>query len=252
MLKGKLHELQPDLAIDPQGLLKSAVVSRWTGAPRRAGLARPWRRERIAGLAYTEVIPGAPQGSHVAATNLELVRAVGAEPPVLTPPDGQWLLDSGADISDGGFAVLLCGAGGAHKVIAESALSSVARDLARSGLEVIVAWGPGEKERARSVVSEAGAGVRLAPPTNLLELASLLGAASIVIGGDTGPVHLAASLGVPTLALFLASDWRRNGPLGPRTAVLTGAQEAGGSPSGTARTRAEREISAVTIDRVRI
>lgn len=247
MLKGSFHELQPDLAIDSQGLLKSAIVTRWTGAPRRAGLARPWRREIIAGFVYTEVVPGASPGSHVAATNLEMVRTLGVDPPALEPPDGRWLLGSGENQAAGVYAVLLPGAGGAHKVMADSTLAAVARDLVDSGLEVIVAWGPGEKERAEAVATLGGDGVQPAPPTDLVELASLMGRARLVIGGDTGPVHLAASLGVPTLGIFLASDWRRNGPLGPRTAVLTGAQKSGGSPSGTARTGAAREITAEEI-----
>ena len=57
------------------------------------------------------------------------------------------------------------------------------------------------------------------------ELAALLGHARLVIGGDTGPVHLAASFKTPTLAVFLASDWRRNGPLGDPTAVVSGASD---------------------------
>jgi heptosyltransferase-1 len=246
LLKGSFHELQPSLAIDAQGLLKSALITRWTGAPRRAGLARPWRRELLAGIAYSEKVPGAPLGTHVAATNLELVRAVGIQPPDLTPPDGRWLLapDEASAGPDGPYAVLLPGAGGAHKVMDVSTLAAVGRDLARTGFEVIVAWGPGEEERAEAVATLAGDGVRPAPPTDLLELAALMSRARVVIGGDTGPVHLAASLDVPTLGVFLASDWRRNGPLGSRTAVVTGAQELRDAPSGTARTRLDRAVGA--------
>ncbi len=62
--------------------------------------------------------------------------------------------------------------------------------------------------------------MRVAPPTGLLELARLLAGATVVVGGDTGPTHIAASLGVPTLAIFTATDWRRNAPLGARVDVL--------------------------------
>ena len=247
-LKTRFHELQPDLTIDSQGLLKSAVVTRWTGAPRRVGLARPWRRERFAGFAYTEVLQGAGGGAHVAATNLELVRAAGIDPPALEPPDGSWLLDRAEKCEplDPGagrpFAVILPGAGGAHKILAESTLATVSRSLASSGLEVVVAWGPGEHDRARGVVDEAGPGVSLAPPTSIVELAALFGAAALVIGGDTGPVHLAASLGTPTVAVFLASDWRRNGPLGPTTAVVRGTRETTLSPTGSARAEPGKSV----------
>ena len=253
ILKTKFHELQPDLTIDSQGLLKSAIVTRWTGARRRVGLARPWRRERLAGFAYTEVVPGAESDSHVAATNLEFVGAIGADPPALKPPDGSWLLDRARTREpldfplDRPYAVVLPGAGGAHKVLAETTLAEVCRDLALSGLEVVVAWGPGEIDRATRVVEAAGAGSRLAPPTDLLELSCLLGGAALVIGGDTGPVHLAASFGVPTVAIYLASDWRRNGPLGTTTAVVSGAREVTGSPRASARAIAGHNVGSAEI-----
>ncbi len=56
ILKTQFHELQPELTIDAQGLLKSAVVTRWTGARRRVGLARPWRRERLAGFSFMQYV----------------------------------------------------------------------------------------------------------------------------------------------------------------------------------------------------
>ena len=59
--------------------------------------------------------------------------------------------------------------------------------------------------------------------------------AILAIGGDTGPSHLAASFGVPTVAVFLASNWRRNGPLGARTTVVSGAAPGPDRPSGSAR-----------------
>jgi heptosyltransferase-1 len=251
-LKTKLHELQPDFAIDPQGTVKSALVVRWTRAKQRVGLDRPWRRERLAGIAYTMTVPGAPGQAHVVVTNLAMVQAVGAKPPGLTAPDGSWLFERFADRAPAGdwstqHAVMLPGAGGAHKVLAESTLAEVAQGLVEDGLDVVVAWGPGEEKRAASVAESAGNGVFLAPPTDLGELAALLGGAAIVIGGDTGPVHLAASFGTPTLAVFQASDWRRNGPLGAHTAVVSGAAAASTVPSGTARTRRQRYVDATEI-----
>jgi ADP-heptose:LPS heptosyltransferase len=206
----------------------------------------------MAGLAYTETLPGAPGRAHVVATNLAMVQAIGAAPPPLSPPDGSWLLDRVRDRLPAGswstpFTVILPGAGGGHKILSERTLSEVARGLTGYGLEVVVAWGPGEEQRARVITEAGGNSVHLAPPTNLEELAALLGEAQLVVGGDTGPVHLAASFKTPTLAVFLASDWRRNGPLGDRTAVVTGASETASGPSGTARARPAREVGATEI-----
>lgn len=252
-LRTRLHELQPELVLDPQGVLKSAVLSRWTGAPRRVGLARPWRRERLAGLAYTETISGAAAGCHVVATNLEFVRALGSEPPQITPPEGSWLLHRVRERVPSGpwqnrsYAVLLPGVGGAHKILPIQTLGAVAGSLDSLDLATVVAWGPGERQRAAEVVEAGGDGVHLAPPTDLEELTAMLGEAAIVIGGDTGPLHVAASLGVPTLGVFLASDPRRNGPIGERTAVLSGAEEKPTGPSGSARARPRRVPTAEEI-----
>jgi heptosyltransferase-1 len=252
-LKSRFHELHPDVALDPQGVLKSAFVTRWTGAPRRIGLALPWRRERLPGLAYTETVRGAAGGSHVVDTNLEMVRAIDLLPPSRRPPDGAWLLDRvGHRFPTDGwqepYAVVLPGTGGAHKDVAVQTLAEVSREIAAGlNLDVVVAWGPREESRAAAVAEAGGNRIRLAPPTDLEELAAILGGSSLVVGGDTGPVHLAASFGVPTVAVFLASDWRRNGPLGPRTTVVSGAGESPGGPSGSARAAPLRPIASQEI-----
>lgn len=249
--KTKVHELQPDLSIDAQGTLKSGLVTRWCRAPRRLGLARPWRREVVAGLAYTETVPGSVSGRHVIATNLELVRSVGGEPPEQpTAPDGRWLLDGCRARVTGTwgqrYAVVLPGAGQPEKILSSAVLAETARHLVSSGMDVVVAWGPSERDRADEIVSIGGAGIHLAPPTDLNELTVLLGSATVVVGGDTGPVHLAASLGVPTLAVFLTTDPERNGPAGARVGVVSGAAP-GRGPGGSATTGSARAVSAPEI-----
>jgi len=252
VLKTRLRELEPDIALDPQGLVKSAFVTRWTRARRRVGLARPWRRELLAGLAYTECLPGSLDHPHVVATNLALAAAVGAPVPAEPlPPDGTWLSRTVADRpvpgGDGGpRAVLLAGVGQPHKGVSAETMGEVARRLSADALDVVVAYGPGEQDQARRIVASSAGQARLAPPTDLLELVRLLDASRVVVGGDTGPMHLAASLGVPTVGVFLASDWRRNGPLGPHTAVVAGSASAGGAvrPTGRARSEAVRSVSA--------
>ncbi len=243
----RLRELEPEVALDLQGTVKSALVTSWSAAPRRVGLARPWRREWLAGWAYSETLQGAAAGRHVVETNAAMLRAVGVEPTAAPRPDGRWLLES-ARLPEGPwgdpFAVVLPGTGGAHKALPEATLSAVCRRLAEHGLTPVVAWGPGEEARAREVAGAGGEAARLAPPTDLRELAAALGRAAVVVGGDTGPVHLAASLGVPTVGVYLASDWRRNGPLGERAIAVSGTAARPSPPTGRARAKPEREVSA--------
>jgi len=249
--KSRVHELQPDLSIDAQGTLKSGLITRWCKAPRRVGLARPWRRETVAGLAYTESLPGSSTQRHVIATNLELVRSVGGEPPARpTQPDGRWLLDDAqpehTDSRENEHSVILPGAGQPEKILSATILADTARFLVSSGMDVVVAWGPSERDRGGEIVELGGAGIRLAPPTNLIELTALLGSAVVVVGGDTGPVHLAASLGVPTLAVFLTTDPERNGPSGKRVSVVSGAAP-GRGPGGSATTGQAKAVTASEI-----
>jgi heptosyltransferase-3 len=86
-----------------------------------------------------------------------------------------------------------------------AATARVARLL---DLDPVILWGPGEIELARGVAGAAG---RLAPPTDLRQLAALLREAALVITNDTGPMHLAVACGAPTVAVFLAGDAARWG-----------------------------------------
>ncbi len=251
--KTRFEQLRPDLTIDAQGTLKSALVTRWTGADRKIGLARPWRREWIAGLPLTETLPGSRDQRHVVATNLELLRAVGGTPPESpVAPDGRWLLQNTVETTVSSqtefpYAVVLPGAGQPEKTLSAEVLATGVRHLVGKDLDVVVAWGPGEQERAAEIVDLGGPRVRLAPPTTIIELARLLGAAAVVVGGDTGPIHLAASLGVPTIGVHLTTDPLRNGPLGNHTAFVSGAMPGRGH-GGSATTGRAGPITANQIN----
>jgi len=245
--KARCLELEPELCLDPQGVVKSALVTWLSSAERRIGLARPWRREWLPGLAYTATLRR--DDSHVVLTNLEMVRALGATPPSACPhPDGSWLLGGCREIPidqtwRAAFGVLLPGTGRAFKTLAVDELAEVGRLLESHGLDVVVAWGPGEEQRAREVVQALDGSAHLAPPTDLRQLARLLGEASVVIGGDTGPVHLAASFGTPTVAVFITTSPERNGPLGRRAAVVPEPSQAPLQPTGSARTGRRWRVS---------
>jgi lipopolysaccharide heptosyltransferase I len=243
-----VRKLQPDVCIDPQGVMKSAVVTRLSGARRRIGLARPWRRELLPGLVYSETLPGSTEHPHVVATNIQMVRAFGISPPRELPlPDGGWLrtLWQGRDLPkrEKPYVVVAVAAGQTGKVLATPLLAGVCRALAEPRRPVVVVWGPGEREQAQAVVEASGADVELAPATDLVELARLLDAADLVVGADTGPLHLAASLGTPSLSVFLTTNWRRNRPLGRYTAVVSAVSDASVAATGSARARTMREIS---------
>jgi ADP-heptose:LPS heptosyltransferase len=108
-----------------------------------------------------------------------------------------------------------------HKRWPVECFSRLAERLASDGgVLVLIVWGPGEEELARSVATISGGRAVVAPPTSLRLLASILRRAAMFVGADTGPMHLAWSVGCPVLALFGPTDPRLNAPLGGPHVVL--------------------------------
>ncbi len=246
-----LRDFAPAVALDPQGLCKSAAWARLSGAPARVGLGRGSRRETLAGLFYTRTVAPPPGVAHVVDINLSLAVAVGAEPDFGAAPDGRFLLGGTARQAGPRPVVLLPGTGGPGKAWPAASFAALAARISERGVPVTVAWGPGERELAESVVARAGGGAALAVPTTLPELAVLLAEAAAVVGGDSGPVHLAASLAVPTVAIFLITDPERNGPRGPRVRVVSSARSGtrgGRARSGTLGTLEVEEVLAALLD----
>ena len=112
--------------------------------------------------------------------------------------------------------------------IPPEAFAAAARALLASGRRPIVTWGPGEEELAQRVIQGAP-GARMAPATNLDELAALMRTAGLTVTNNTGPMHLSVAVGAPTLGLFFRIDMERWGhPQAPHRMVdLTPVAEAG-------------------------
>lgn len=242
----KLRSLAPEVAVDPQGLIKSALWALLAGVPRRLGFAQRHRRELASGLFYTETVAPKASLKHVVDLNLALGEAVGVTVSYGTCPDASFLRPHLPPPADEAFAVLLFpGSGHPGKNWPPSLFAKLASHLHTLGFPVTVFWGPGEKPVAEEIVRQAQ-GARLAPPTDLLQLASCLAHAQAVVGGDTGPIHLAASLGTPTVAVHVATDPERNAPRGPRVAVVSGAHS--GAVRGKAATGAARPVEVEEVE----
>ena len=230
--------------LDPQGLVKSALWGTLAGVPRRIGLHSSVRRERLAGLFYTETARPSPALAHVVDHNLSLLHPLGLQHAVGAIPDGRFLLAGRAPATRVPPVVVVAGTGRPDKAWPADRWSELAARLVAAGLPIVIAWGPGEEPLARAIAAGAGPGTKVAPPTSIGSLADLFAGAAVVVGGDTGPVHLAASLGVPTVGVFVATDARRTGPRGDSARIA-----AGTPPDVDAverSVRASLEVSAVT------
>ena len=183
-----------DVAIDFQGLVKSALLARASGAKHRIGFAAEFVRERPAAWLMNHCRHINPN-RHVVEWNMQL--AVVEQVPDV---DFQKFTANGQQRTANDI-IILPGAGRREKQWPYFA------ELAKR-IDALAAWGPGEENLARAT------GARMAPPTNLRELARLLRNAQLVIGGDTGPLHLAAALGTPVIGLYGPTNPARNGPYG--------------------------------------
>jgi lipopolysaccharide heptosyltransferase I len=204
-----------DMAVDFQGLIKSAVLARASGAARVAGFDRAALREPAAAWWYGErhAMPGA---GHVIQKNLALARALGAavaapEFPITVPPSR--VADDVRGRHPGPLALINPGAAWPNKRWPVDRFGQLARHLAgRHGLTSLVLWGPGERDRAEAVCRAAGTAAVVAPATALGDLVALSHGARLFVSGDTGPLHIAAALNVPTVSIFGPTDPGRNGP----------------------------------------
>jgi lipopolysaccharide heptosyltransferase I len=199
-----------EVAIDFQGLIKSALVARLSGAKTRYGFHRDFIREKPASWMLNRHVSVDPD-THVVDWNFALARAAAVDhgQKLQTVDDAALRAAFRAFAAGGveadGSVVLLPGAGRPEKLWPIDRFRELAAGLGDRALAV---WGPGEEERARAI------GCRVAPPTNLRELARVLATADVVVGADTGPLHLAAALGTPVVGLYGPTSPRRNGPYG--------------------------------------
>ena len=209
------------VAVDLQGAARSAIIARWSGAATIYGAAQA--RENVASMFYTHQV--IVRGANVVEQNIAIAEAVARQPLNVTEaqlpndPNAKCSLDK-EGIRD--FVLLSPGAGWGAKQWPAERYGSVAGTLGEAGIPVLVNFGPGEEDLALKVESSSGNRARVIS-TNLTQLIALTRRTRLFIGGDSGPMHLAAALRVPVVAIFGPTDPARNGPFGTRNIVLRGA-----------------------------
>jgi heptosyltransferase I len=217
-IKGQGYEL----AIDFQGAVKSGIVARF--AKSTLGAEHP--RETPARWFYDRRIQ--TTGAHVveqyhslaeAAAGIPLARAK-AEFPRDDAAEENVTRMLGADARP--FILINPGAGWGAKQWPAERYGEIARTLAADGYKVLLNTGPGEETIGESAVAASNTAAELVS-YSIGELIALTRRARLFIGGDTGPLHLAAALQVPVVAIFGPTDPARNGPFGTKSLVLRNA-----------------------------
>jgi heptosyltransferase-1 len=221
-LRRELRAVEYSAVLDLQGAIRSAVISRMSGCPRRIGEASP--REWPAKWLFTERV--VTHGAHVIEQDVELASAVAGD--ALSAADAQlpidpqaeawcaaWLADTFPGTSRP-IALITPGAGWGAKRWPPERYATVADGLAQRGLHVVVNAGPNEEAIAAAIASRHGVGVSATLP----QLIALTRRTTLCIGGDTGPLHLASALGRRVVGIYGPTDPSRNGPYGTRACVL--------------------------------
>ena len=219
-----IKSLKFDIALDFQGLVKSALVAKLSGAKRRWGFARRERRERAAGFLLTDKVE-IPESIHVVKKNLMLARAAlginvpesSIEFPIATTQQDAWDAEELVKSARGRFAILNPGGGWVTKLWPAENYGRLADRLWKElRLETILVSGPGEEDlAARVVAAYRGDKLRTSQPS-LKGFYELARRAAVYVGGDTGPTHIAIAAGTPVVGIFGPTEWWRNGSIRPK------------------------------------
>lgn len=216
-----LRERRFDLVIDLQGLFRSGVMTRWSGAPTRVGLAEA--REGAV-LAYTHRVATAPGPPHMVDRLLRVAAEFGAntEAPRFTlPPNPHahaWAADRLASVPRPRL-LLNVGARWPTKRWSPEHFADLARRAQTAFGAGLVAVGAAED---RDLVDALGRGLASSPfldlcgKTDLAQLAAVSAAGDVFLSNDTGPLHLAAAAGARVVAVFTCSDPAKTGPYDAR------------------------------------
>jgi ADP-heptose:LPS heptosyltransferase len=227
--RGELRRRGYDVAVDVQGLWKSAAWARLSGARRVVGYARAGRVEPASSVLLHEKVELDGAARHVVDENLALLRALGVEAagtrefvfPDLERESAQVEAAlSAAGVRAGEFAILNAGGGWPQKLWPPEGYGALAPALRARGLRPLVTWGPGEEALADRVVAASGGAAERCFPTGLRQLVELARRARIMVAADTGPLHIACAVGTPVVGIFGPTDPARNGPFSPEDEVV--------------------------------
>jgi heptosyltransferase I len=225
-LKRELREMEYDLIFDIQGNLKSGLVCWLSGVQERIGFDREELQEAVNLLFTTRQVPLRPQDKHITDQYLRLVsvpfgrdfKEMLLSSDIQTGPEDDAAAEALiATLADGLVFLFHYGTTWQTKFWSEKGWIELGKSLLvrYPDSTVLLSWGNTEERSAVTALAAAiGPGARVIDRYPLKGLVALLKKVDLVVGGDTGPVHLAAAVGTPTVSFYRASDGKRSGPRG--------------------------------------
>jgi heptosyltransferase-1 len=203
-----------DLAIDLQGLLRSGVITAATGAPVRIGFKEAREGSR---LFYTHKVEGG-MGIHAVDRYLKIADFLGCDVSEIGFPIPVFNIQHSTFNIHSPYAVLVPGARWKTKTWPAENFGKLSALLPLE--TVIVGSGSDEVIADEIVVLSGGKAISLAGKTDLKELIEIMRKARFVVSNDSGPMHIAAALGVPVFATFGPTDPLRTGPYGKGHTII--------------------------------
>jgi heptosyltransferase I len=220
-LRAQLHAMQFDFCIDPQGLLKSAIVGWLSGAKYRIGFAKGQAREQAWRFYHVRM---EPNSFHLVDRQLELLEPLGIVAPEVTfgwHEPSEIAQQADFVVRELGWAnrdyyVVNPGAGWESRQWSVDRYRTLTQQIFDCyQLKCMVLWG-NEKENnlANAIVAGNHEFAQIAPPSSLMLLSGLIRRSRFFVGSDSGPMHLAASVGTPCVAMFGTTRAEYSGPYG--------------------------------------
>jgi lipopolysaccharide heptosyltransferase I len=212
-----------DVALDFQGLLKSAVIAKLSGAKRRWGFSRGDLREPASRVFLTNAVKIPPK-THVIERNLRLAAEAfkadlpldELEFPIAASETAKAEANELAELAGGRFAILNPAGGWVTKLWPAERFGQLADRLwEQHGLVSLITTAPQETELAQTALKASRSGKALAVRPSLKGFFELAKRADVYVGGDTGPTHLAIAALTPVVGLFGPTEWWRNGSPNP-------------------------------------
>lgn len=258
-LRVALRERSYDLVFDIQGNLKSGLIARLSGCAERTGFAVAALQEKVNALFTNRRIPFRECDRTVSERYLRVVsapfnrdyRGMELAAALCSSSDDEAAADRyRSELPEGLLVLFQVGTTWNTKLWYPEGWIELARRIVaqRPGTTILVNWGsPDEKALGEQIAREVGAEVRLLPWLRIRELIPVLGRMNLVIGGDTGPLYLAAAAGVPTVSFYRATSAAAYAPRGERHRTIQAPLECAGC-SRTSCGRDDECRRSITVD----
>lgn len=218
-----LRQQNFDVVFDLHGLIKSGLIAILSGARIKVGFHQKNCKEKISSIFTNKKGPYMASGIHVVDMYLTLVQtALGIQNevkqfplPKIQEKKVEDFFQSHPDLTTKPIIGINSGAGFESKLWDLDRFAQLADRIAvEMNCSILLTWGPGEEPKTKQIATAMNQKCWVAPPTTILESIALYKHLALLVSCDSGPLHLCAALGIPTVSLFGPTDPVRNGPYG--------------------------------------